>query len=126
MSIADAINMKLVINTKLLVSQKLRKSLVDANKKTDLHNAQTREHSLSMIKTVNRDITNINEVNPESKGYGIMREFVEANTLDISDPIGARILSDKLEEEVTIFTGEIDAALSYINAVTEIEVPNEN
>lgn len=49
-------------------------------------------------------------------------DFIEAQTLDIVDPIGAVKEIERLEEEVNAFLTNVDAALSVSNAITEIVV----
>ena len=49
-------------------------------------------------------------------------DFIVAQTLDILDPIGAVKEIERLEEEVTAFLTNVDAALSVSNAITEITV----
>lgn len=49
-------------------------------------------------------------------------DFIAAQTLDIIDPIGALKEIERLEEEVSSFLTNVDAALSVSNAITEITV----
>lgn len=49
-------------------------------------------------------------------------DFIEAQTTDIIDPIGALKEIERLEDAVTAFLTEVDAALSVSNATTEITV----
>lgn len=49
-------------------------------------------------------------------------DFIAAQTLDIIDPIGAVREIDRLDEEVSSFLTNVDAALSVSNAITEITV----
>ena len=49
-------------------------------------------------------------------------DFIAAQTLDIVDPIGAVKEIERLEEEVSSFLTNVDAALSVSNAITEITV----
>lgn len=52
-------------------------------------------------------------------------EFIKAQTLDIIDPIGVLKEIKRLEEEVSTFLTNVDAALSVSNATTEITVEYE-
>lgn len=49
-------------------------------------------------------------------------DFIAAQTMDIIDPIGALKEVERLEEEVSSFLTNVDAALSVSNAITEIVV----
>lgn len=49
-------------------------------------------------------------------------DFIEAQTTDIIDPIDVRKEIERLEDEVTAFLTDVDAALSVSNATTEIQV----
>lgn len=52
----------------------------------------------------------------------VRREFIEAQTTELVDPIGALKVVEKLDEEVTSFLMEVDAVLSTSNATTTITV----
>lgn len=52
----------------------------------------------------------------------IRKEFIEAQTVELVDPIGALKVVEALDEEVSSFLCNVDAALSVSNAVTEITV----
>lgn len=49
-------------------------------------------------------------------------DFIAAQTLDIVDPIGAVKEIERLEDEVSSFLTNVDAALSVSNAITDITV----
>lgn len=50
------------------------------------------------------------------------KDFITANSYDLVDPIGIKKKIDELEEYVSNFKTEVDAALSVSNAITEIAV----
>lgn len=52
----------------------------------------------------------------------IRKEFIEAQTMELVDPIGAQKVIEELTEEVTSFLTEVDAVLSVSNAITKIVV----
>lgn len=52
----------------------------------------------------------------------IRKEFIEAQTTELIDPIGAIKVVAELDEEVSSFLTAVDAALSVSNAVTTIVV----
>ena len=52
----------------------------------------------------------------------VRAEFIEAQTTELLDPIGAFKIIAELDEEVTSFLTAVDAALSVSNAITQITV----
>ncbi len=52
----------------------------------------------------------------------IRKEFIEAQTTELVDPIDALAVIKKLDDEVSSFLTAVDAALSVSNAVTTIEI----
>lgn len=52
----------------------------------------------------------------------IRKEFIEAQTMELVDPINAQKIIKALDEEVSSFLTNVDAALSVSNAVTQIVV----
>ena len=52
----------------------------------------------------------------------VRKEFIEAQTTDIIDPVGVLTEIEKLNEEVNDFLMNVDAALSVSNALTKIVV----
>lgn len=52
----------------------------------------------------------------------IRKEFIEAQTVELVDPINAAKVIAALDEEVSSFLTNVDAALSVSNAITQITV----
>lgn len=50
------------------------------------------------------------------------KDFITANSYDLIDPIKIADKINKLEERISAFKTEVDAALSCSNAMTEIEI----
>ena len=50
------------------------------------------------------------------------KNYIESNTLDLIDPIGAEKIISELNDEIDGFTSKVDAALSISNAITTIEI----
>ena len=50
------------------------------------------------------------------------KNYIESNTLDLIDPIGAEKIISELNDEIDSFTSKVDAALSISNAITTIEI----
>lgn len=55
----------------------------------------------------------------------VREAFVESQTMDILDPIGAQKTMDQLQDKIDSFMSEVDSALSVSNALTNIEVEYE-
>ena len=52
----------------------------------------------------------------------VRKEFIDAHTYEIVDPISIKGEMERLEKEINGFMVDIDSALSVSNAVTEIEI----
>lgn len=52
----------------------------------------------------------------------VRAEFIEAQTMELVDPIGVKKVMEALDDEVTSFMTNVDAALSVSNAITQITV----
>ena len=50
------------------------------------------------------------------------KNYIDSNTLDLVDPIGAEKVITELNDEIDSFTSKVDAALSISNATTTIEI----
>lgn len=50
------------------------------------------------------------------------KAFIEAQTYEVVDPIGAVDVIEKLNKEISDFMVEVDSALSVSNAITTIEI----
>lgn len=77
--------------------------------------ARADEHVKIMLG--NSDTKNLSE---EAKK--IRKDFIEAQTVEIIDPIEAYKIVGLLEEEISQFMMEVDGKLSVSNAITEIEI----
>lgn len=49
-------------------------------------------------------------------------QYIKDNTYDIIDPIGVKDVVEKLDNEITGFITEVDAALSVSNALTVLDI----
>jgi len=52
----------------------------------------------------------------------VRKTFVESQTMDVIDPIGAEQVMEELKDKIDSFMTEVDSALSVSNALTTIEV----
>lgn len=65
----------------------------------------------------------VKKVKPLLKSLQKTREaYIEAQTMELVDPIGVLKEMEDLETEIAEFTAEVDAALSVSNSLTEIEI----
>jgi len=55
----------------------------------------------------------------------VRKTFVESQTMDVIDPIGAEKVMKELKDKIDAFMTEVDSALSVSNALTTIEVEYE-
>lgn len=98
------------------INSDIKKATMDANNANgERLEIRADEHVKIMLGAV--DTKNLSE---EAKK--IRREFVEAQTTEIIDPIEAYSLVKDLEEEISQFLMEVDGKLSVSNAITEIEI----
>lgn len=119
MSIAEAINYKSLIIYKQSLIGKLRANLntgrAELNKANDIVNKNLQiilENSLGKdgVKNNPDDVENIR------------KPFLENNEFSLIDPLKVQDKIDSLQKELDEFNTEVDAALSEINAITEIEL----
>lgn len=61
------------------------------------------------------------KVNPDDVEKA-RKSFIESNTYDLIDPLDMQKKIEELETRISEFKAEVDAALSVINAITEITV----
>lgn len=120
-TVAEAIDRKNkgVEPLKLLVSAMSRDHLT-AKRTADLANGE------SLLRRAD-DHVKIMVGNSDMKGatteaQRVHKEFIEAQTTDIIDPIGVLAEVEKLNEEINSFLMNVDAALSVSNSLTTITV----
>ena len=53
------------------------------------------------------------------------KDYIEANSYDMVDPIGVSAVIESIDSFVDKFTAEVDSSLSVSNAITEIEFSYE-
>ena len=122
MTIADAINFKTVITVKKnLILQLIRKhNTVKAkfNAENEKINNVALENAKIMIGKQGDDRVKPNDEDVKN----IVEPFVKRNEFHLIDPLKVEELVEKLQNEVDEFEVEVDAVLSEINALTEIEI----
>ena len=117
-TVAQAIDMKSTATEYLKNLLGRIESQYDAcAKKADKDNNALEEKADRYVKDLYeaKDVKNLSEESKKSREI-----YVEANTVELVDPIDAVKVMKKLKDEIDAFTSEVDSALSVSNAVTEI------
>lgn len=119
MTIADAINLRAIIELKKKLAasmkQKLRGALTQAEKHNSMVDANALKLAESALQKTNIKIS-------DSDVQGVIEPYLKVNRALITDPLGVEKEVEKIEKEVSEFETEVDAALSEINATTFIEI----
>lgn len=123
-SVAEAIDMKAVGVSYLKELSSTIKSQFDQSKRTaDRDNGDRLESRTDdYIKTMYQGADMKNLADEIKK---VRDDFVNAQTVEIIDPIGAAKEVSKMESEIDAFLSEVDSALSVSNALTTVEVEYE-
>lgn len=122
MTIADAINFKTVIAVKknlIAILQKKHNVVVSKfNLENEKINNVALENAKIMIGKQGDDRVKPNDDDVKA----IVEPFVKRNEFHLVDPLKVDSLIETLQFEVEEFEVEVDAVLSEINALTEIEI----
>lgn len=122
MTIADAINFKTVISVKknLIETLKRKHNSVKAkfNQENEKINNVALENAKIMIGKQGDDRVKPNDEDVKN----IVDPFVKRNEFHLVDPLKIEETMEKLQIEVDEFEVEVDAVLSEINALTQIEI----
>lgn len=105
------------LKKKLLNQMKSQYSI--CRKKADVHN----ESRLAKAEKYVLEMYGSKESKPDLKAIEEdKKKHMDANTMNILDPINIQEKINVLESEISNFLAEIDAALSVSNALTEVEI----
>lgn len=119
MTISDAINYKTVIGFKKLLIKQLVNKHNQAKAQVEKNNKQVDDNALRLAEAaLQKDNVKIND----GDAVAITEPYLKKNRFSLVDPLGIEKLSVKLQEEVDEFEAEVDAVLSEINALTQIEI----
>jgi len=122
MTIADAINFKTVIAVKkaLILQLQRKHNAVKAkfNQENEKINTVALENAKIMIGKQGDDKVKPNDEDVKN----IVEPFVKRNEFHLVDPLKIEETIEKLQIEVDEFEVEVDAVLSEINSLTEIEI----
>jgi len=120
MTIADAINYKMLVQYQKLLIEAIRAGHRRAVADLNTRNTQVEQNLQRILETTfGKDNVKVGKDDIES----IRKPFLEANAFQIVDPLEAEKTVERLEKEVGDFEAEVDAVLSEANAVTFIEIP---
>lgn len=118
MTIAEAINFKAVVIYKKKLIEKLKSGQQKAVGEMNKHNEIVEKNVQAIVEAaMGKDNAN----QKTDTATEIRKQYINANEFILVDPL---IVADKitvLEEEVSKFEADVDAALSEINATTFIE-----
>ena len=123
-TVAEAIDMKNVGMARLQkVLNKIEAQYETCRRSAERKNSDELDHRADdYVKSLyeNADMKNMSD---EIKK--VRDTFVESQTIDILDPIGAQKTMKELRDTIDGFLSEVDSALSVSNALTTIEVEYE-
>lgn len=119
MTISDAINYKTVIGFKKLLIKQLVNKHNQAKAQVEKNNKQVDDNALRLaVAALQKDNVKIND----GDAVAITEPYLKKNRFSLVDPLEIEKISVKLQEEVDEFEAEVDAVLSEINALTQIEI----
>ena len=119
MTISGAINHKRIIEHKEYLIAKLTKEF--KAKKVSLNdlNTQVTNNALRLAEAaLQKDNVKIND----GDAIAITEPQINVDMFHLVDPLGLEKLIEEMQNDVDTFNVEIDATLSEINAITEIEI----
>lgn len=118
MTVAEAIDRKSSIEYDKLLLTKLKQDYALILNDTERSRVQLESQVQSMLE----QNAGADKKADEESYNSLAKPFIEANELNMVDPVKARKLSDEMDEKVDTFISEIDFVLSESNAKTKIEV----
>lgn len=119
MTIADAINYKTLIAVKKQLIVSMRKDYNKVTSDMNKLNNTVEDNCQKVIEvTFGKDNIKVGSTDLEA----VKKPFMEQNRWELIDPLKVIESCNKLEKEIMTFETEVDAVLSEINAITEIEI----
>lgn len=119
MTVADAITFKTNVAMKQMLVDKLSKSKVLAVGAMNKNNEQIAENAKALgIAAVGKDNVDAKRESYES----IVKTYKDSNIFTLADPLDITAKVEELENEISNYQTEVDAALSEINATTFIDI----
>ncbi|TCI90740.1 hypothetical protein [Tenacibaculum sp. M341] len=122
MTISDAINFKTVIAVKKNLINTLNRRHQSVKAKFNQENEKVNNIALDNAKIM-LGKQGDDRVKPNDEDVkNIIEPYIKRNQFHIVDPLNIEKLIEKLQNEVDNFEVEVDAVLSEINAITQIEI----
>lgn len=118
MTIADAINLKSVVEVRKKFIDHLRRSHNTAKATVEQHNAKVDANALQLAASA---LQKQNVKIGDDDVQKVIAPYVEANKAVLIDPLNIEDKVKEMEEKLSAFESEVDAVLSEANAVTFIE-----
>jgi len=117
--IAEAINQKILIDSKKRFVMKLSTELSRAKAVVEKNNTTVDNNALSVAQTtLNRE----NVKATDEDALKIIETFVKQNAFNLVDPLNLEDKIKAMTDEIESFESHIDSALSEANATTFIEI----
>lgn len=118
MTIADAINLKTVVQFKKSLIETLKKRHNQAKANLEKNNAQVEANALQLAQVaLQKEGVKIGDDDAQK----VIKPFLDANLFSLVDPIGVEKTVEDMEKKLGDFEADVDAVLSEVNAVTLIE-----
>ena len=118
-SIAGAIEAKRSMDLKKAILTNMRTQLTRCEQTIQVGNTKLNDE----IEKAVADAFKGDKTKPTTEMYAaVANPRLDANELSLLDPVGLRAKIDDMEKNITMFLGEVDVALSEVNAKTTIEV----
>ena len=119
MTIADAINYKSIADSLKYLISDLESKHRKAKTLTEQNNAKISENALLLAKeALQKDNVKINE----GDAVAITEPYIERNEFKLVDALKVEDLIEGIQKDIDNFETEVDATLSEINAITQIEI----
>lgn len=119
MTVAEAIERKVSINSDKGIKKHLSMKLVEASKKIISHNEQMQKQLLQLLNaTYSKSETEVSKDDHDK----IAIPFKANNEAILIDPLDIKKKISELDEEIDMFESEVDIALTESNATTIIEL----
>ncbi len=119
LTIAEAINYKVIVEHKKKLMQTLKNRLAEAVTDKEKRNLVVEQNLQKVLEaTFGKDNVKITKDDMDA----VRKPFLEANEWQLFDPLKMDNVIQQMEKEVADFETEVDAVLSEINAITTIEI----
>lgn len=119
MTIADAINFKLLIDYEKDLLEQLKVQNQEVKSGIEKKNAQVEQNALQLAQSaLQKDNVKISD----NDAIAITEPYIKKNSYELVDPLKIETKIQELEEEITNFESDVDSTLSEVNAVTVIEI----